>query len=140
MDTQLDTPRQGPLYLRMPGIAQIVATALRTGESYCLHEWVIMPNHVHVLFTPHMEPPPILRRWKGGTARAANLLLARTGKPFWQEESYDRLVRDPKEFEAIRHYIRMNPVRARLARTPEDFPWSSAFSPPPPPSPETPPP
>lgn len=106
-----------------------MATALQTGEGYSLHEWVIMPNHVHVLFTPLVEPSPILRHWKGGTARAANLLLGRTGKPFWQEESYDRLVRDPKEFEAIRNYIQMNPVRAKLARTPEDFPWSSAFSP-----------
>jgi putative transposase len=49
-----------------------------------------------------------------------------TGQPFWQDESYDRLVRDETEFERIARYIEMNPVNAGLAAAPEDFPWSSA--------------
>jgi REP-associated tyrosine transposase len=52
--------------------------------------------------------------------------LALTGKPFWQDESYDRLVRDAAEFERIRHYIEYNPVRAGLVELPEEYPWSSA--------------
>ena len=128
MDGKLDSRRQGPLYLQRPDIAEIVATAIQTGGGYQLHEWVIMPNHVHVLFTPHVAPPQILQRWKGSTARAANLLLCRTGERFWQEESYDRLVRDAREFEAASSYIRMNPVRAGFARAPEEFRWSSAYA------------
>jgi len=49
-----------------------------------------------------------------------------TGQPFWQDESYDRLVRDGEEFRRIARYIEMNPVKAGLAADPEDFPWSSA--------------
>ena len=53
-------------------------------------------------------------------------MLGLTGQPFWQDESYDRLVRDEKEFERIVHYIEWNPVTAGLATTPEGFAWSSA--------------
>ena len=53
-------------------------------------------------------------------------MLGLTGKPFWQDESYDRLVRDRLEFERIRRYIENNPVRAGLVAAPEDYPWSSA--------------
>ena len=60
------------------------------------------------------------------TAREGNRLLGLTGQPFWQDESYDRLVRNGTEFERIWHYIEMNPVQAGLAATPDEFQWSSA--------------
>lgn len=61
------------------------------------------------------------------TARQGNRILGLIGRPFWQDESYDRLVRNEAEFDRIALYIEMNPVRAGLAATPEDFPWSSAW-------------
>ena len=54
-------------------------------------------------------------------------MLGLTGTPFWQDESYDRLVRDDQEFKRIATYIEMNPVRAGLVATPEVFQWSSAW-------------
>jgi hypothetical protein len=63
---------------------------------------------------------------KGITARRANAMLALTGSPFWQEESYDRLVRHMPEFEKIRNYIEENPVRSGLAGEARDYRWSSA--------------
>jgi hypothetical protein len=60
------------------------------------------------------------------TARAGNRILSVTDQPFWQDESFDRLVRNEHEFRRIAQYIEMNPVKAGLARAPEDFPWSSA--------------
>jgi hypothetical protein len=50
-----------------------------------------------------------------------------TGKAFWQEESYDRVVRDEREFGRIAEYIDMNPVAAGLVSEPEDRRWSSAW-------------
>jgi len=52
-----------------------------------LRAWVVMPNHVHVLWQPQVEMPVITRWVNGATARAANLLLGRTGQVFWQDES-----------------------------------------------------
>jgi REP element-mobilizing transposase RayT len=77
-----------------------------------------MPNHVHLLVTPWTDVPMLLRRLKGVTAREANQVLARRG-PFWQHESYDRLVRDEREFCRIENYIVQNPVKAGLAAAPE---------------------
>ena len=118
----------GPLYLRIPDIAAIVARALHAGESdgYSLHAWVIMPNHVHLLITPRTSVSAVLHKLKGVTAREANRARARTG-PFWQHESYDRLVRDEREFRRIENYILQNPVKAGLAASPELYQWSSVW-------------
>ena len=54
-------------------------------------------------------------------------MLALTGCPFWQEESYDHLVRDEREFERIRFYVEHNPVRAGLVMEADQYRWSSAW-------------
>jgi hypothetical protein len=53
-------------------------------------------------------------------------MLALKGNPFWQEESYDHLVRHEREFQAIRRYIEENPVRAGLVGEASEYRWSSA--------------
>jgi len=53
-------------------------------------------------------------------------MLALTGKSFWQEESYDHLVRNEREFHRIKNYIEENPVRAGLVKEAGDYKWSSA--------------
>jgi putative transposase len=76
-----------------------------TPGDYLLHTWVVMPNHVHLLLTPKIEPSIALQRLKGASARNANKLLGLGGQPFWQAESYDHLVRSQEQFERIEHYI-----------------------------------
>jgi putative transposase len=56
-------------------------------------------------------------------------LLGRTGQPFWQDESYDRLVRNGEEFGRIQRYIENNPVATCLVARPEEYLWSSAGRP-----------
>ena len=94
MDRLLDQGRTGPLYLARPEIASIVVDAILTGQNplghYHLHCFVVMPNHVHLLITPLALVPRLLQSLKGATGRRANQMLRFTGKPFWQEESYDR--------------------------------------------------
>jgi putative DNA methylase len=130
MDRLLDRGGTGPLFLRDAQLADMIVGALRFGESdlkhYVLHAYVVMPNHVHVLVTPHVDLPVLTRSLKTITARRANAMLRRTGQPFWNEESYDHLVRSRDEFHRICRYIESNPVHARLARTPAEFRWSSA--------------
>ncbi len=86
-----------------------------------------MMNHVHILIEPHADIPAITRRVKSFSAKQANEILERTGERFWQDESYDRWVRCPKEFGKIVQYIEFNPVAAGLVERPEDWPWSSAY-------------
>lgn len=60
---------------------------------------------------------------KSYTAKLCNAHLQRQGA-FWQEESYDHLVRNRGEFGRILHYILMNPVKAKRVERWEDWPWT----------------
>jgi hypothetical protein len=104
MDRLLDEQRVGPAYLRMPAVAEVVADSIRNGGAcdYLLHAWVVMANHVHVLITPRVDVPTLLRRLKGASARESNHLLGRTGQPFWQRESYDILFATAKSCGGLR--------------------------------------
>src|ERR1035438_9028558 len=121
MDRYLDEARYGPNWLKRDELARIVVDALRyasdTLRYFDLSAYVVMPNHVHVLLLPLVDAGKLLHSVKGFSAREANKLLARSGEPFWQRESYDHWVRNETEFERIRRYIEDNPVRAGLAAT-----------------------
>jgi putative transposase len=129
MDRILDRSRNGPLFLRQPEIAEMVVGALQDGEHrfkrYELHSYVVMPNHVHLLVTPQVLATRWLGPLKGFTSYRANQILGRQGH-FWQDESYDHVVKSGEEFERIRKYIECNPVTAGLVGAVEEFRWSSA--------------
>ncbi|HKD06826.1 MAG TPA: transposase [Bryobacteraceae bacterium] len=127
-DLLLDRSTTGPQWLRNPEIAECVVTNLPDGAAgrYELHAFVVMPNHVHLLLTPWIDLAAITRTLKGKSSRQANILLARTGTPFWQDESFDHWIRHPRQFEKVREYIERNPVRAGLVERPEQWPYSSA--------------
>ena len=80
------------------------------------HAVVIMPNHVHALFSlrPGGELPRMVGAWKGVSARAINALEQETGT-FWQKDYFDRLIRDAEHFWRCAAYVRWNPRRARLS-------------------------
>jgi putative transposase len=127
MDRYLDTTSEGPQWLKETAIAKIVEETLHHRDCE-LHAYVIMPNHVHVLLAPKIPLPKLMQYIKGASAREANKILGVSGKPFWQHESYDHLVRTPEEFTKIQQYIENNPVKAGFATTPESYRWSSAWS------------
>lgn len=130
-DRQLDLGRTGPCWLRDPEIAGYVEGAILRGADlghYDLFAYVVMPNHVHVLLEPCVPLLRITRGIKGVSARDANGALNRVGRPFWQDESFDRWIRNGAGLERTRFYIENNPVKAGLAKRPEDWPWSSASS------------
>jgi len=119
----------GSAVLRDPRAAAVVERALRyyDGTQYDLHAWVVMPNHVHVLFTPRegFALAEIVQAWKSVSARRANRLLSRKGR-LWQEDYLDRYMRDARHHERAVGYIEWNPVEARLCAAPEEWPFGSA--------------
>jgi len=129
-DRGLDGHCPGPVWLQDSRIADLVAHAIVIGEVerhfYELCAWVVMPNHVHLLILPRV-PVAVLMRWlKGSTARAANRVLGRTGKPFWQDESWDHYLRNSDQLNRSIAYIEANPVSAGLVDSAGNWPWSSA--------------
>ncbi len=132
----------GSCILRNPAIADMVQASLLTFDSqrYRLLAWVVMPNHVHVLFQPisGWTVAKIVAAWKKFTARKIrdhqranppgtpiSRLAATT--PVWHREYWDRYIRDETHFQRAIEYIHLNPVKANLVAAPEEWPWSSAY-------------
>jgi REP element-mobilizing transposase RayT len=129
-DRQLDLAAIGPTWLLDAAVAERVAGTIEAAAAergLCtLHAYVVMPNHVHLLLSPNKPLCEVTKWIKGASARHANLLLGRTGQPFWQDESFDHWARNRAEFEKIRYYIEHNPVSAGLVAEPAQWPYSSA--------------
>jgi putative DNA methylase len=131
-DKYLDSGSFGPTWLKSEGVASLVAEAIQNANALRLckiHAYVVMPNHVHILLEPGIELARIAKLIKGNTARPANGILRRTGKFFWQDESFDHWIRTSAELERVRAYIERNPVKAGLVSRPGDWKWSSAYKP-----------
>jgi len=121
----------GKCHLRRPDIAELVVGAMRHFHErrYRLHEWVVMPNHVHAMVWPmpnHLLSD-ILKSWKQFSSRRAKAVLRLAAEPFWQPEAYDHWIRDDDERGRISRYILNNPVTAKLCAHPANWRWSSAW-------------
>ena len=119
----------GECHLRKREIAELVQDSLLyfDGERYKLVSWTIMPNHIHVLLQPQggNELSQIIHSLKSYTANKANKILERQGK-FWQEDYYDRYIRNHEHFQNTVKYIDMNPVKAGLCKDPIEWEFGSA--------------
>ena len=99
------------------------------GIKWQLYAAVVMPDHVHALAQPLYQPTEgtfglaeILHSIKRFSARKVNQGRGVQGS-LWQDERFDRIVRDEEEFLEKWQYIRHNPVKAGLAIIPEEYPW-----------------
>ncbi len=108
------------------------------GARYRLIEWVIMPNHVHVLVEPMggWALGMTVGSWKrfsgrkiSDWVRARQESGARDGplQVGWHREYWDRYMRDEAHLQRTVDYIHLNPVKAGLVKRAEDWRWSSAF-------------
>ena len=122
LEAYLDKGR-GECHLRRPDIAKLVENALSFfhGQRYELRAWVIMPNHVHVLFKVGEVPMScILESWKKYAAHEADKLLQRQGQ-FWAKDYWETYQRDSAHELHSRRYIEANPVKAFLVREPKEL-------------------
>jgi putative transposase len=94
----------------------------RDQQKFLLHEFVVMPDHLHLLITPaeNISLERVMQFIKGGFA------FRHARGPVWQASFANHRVHDLEDYERHREYIRLNPVRARLSGTPESYPYSSA--------------
>jgi len=92
-----------------------------TKQLYDLYAYVVMPNHVHVVWEPKISMSLVLQWLKGVTAKRAKRLLGLDVDAFWQAESYDHWIRSDSELQKIIGYVERNPVKAGLARSIESW-------------------
>ncbi|MGV3663138.1 MAG: REP-associated tyrosine transposase [Prosthecobacter sp.] len=107
----------GACLLRKTESRALVEGSLRhfDDDRHFHHAWVVMPNHVHCLTTlsPAFRLEQVLKSWKSYSAQRLNQRLGRTGS-VWQEDYFDRLIRDAEHFTNCVRYIRNNPRKAGL--------------------------
>jgi putative transposase len=99
----------------------------REEGRYLLHDFVLMPTHVHLIITPiEITLERAMQLIKGGFSHAAG----KTGRPgeIWQVGFTDHRIRDAEDYERHREYIRQNPVLAGRCEGPGGCPYSSAHS------------
>jgi putative transposase len=101
----------------------------RAQGRYRLHEFVVMPDHFHILLT--VDSNSTIERAvqfiKGGFAFRAGKVLGMRA-PIWQKGFSEIRVDDVGSFARQRSYIRQNPVAGNLVVRAEDYPYSSAHS------------
>ena len=97
----------------------------RDQGKYLLHEFVIMPDHIHVLLTP--ATTIALERAAQFIKGGFSYRLRKAEKiEVWQPSFTNHRIRDSEDYERHRSYILLNPVQARLALNAGDYPYSSA--------------
>jgi putative transposase len=112
---------------RMAGLLVDVLLHYRRQEKYLLHEFVVMPDHFHLLITPAESLERAMQLIKRGVSFRAKKELG-FAHEIWQPSYYDRRVRDVEEYCAFREYIRINPVKRGMVLAAEQYRYSSAWS------------
>jgi REP element-mobilizing transposase RayT len=97
------------------------------GRRYDLAFGVVMPDHIHLMFRPRERESGlwwdlaiIMKSIKGASARRINQALRSQGS-VWQNENFDRIVRDEDECQEKWQYMYENPLRTALVRDPEEY-------------------
>ena len=115
---------------QVPANAEILIECMlryRSQGAFLLHEFVIMPDHLHLMLTPasNTSLEKALQLIKGGSSHEIH---HRRGLrlQIWQAGFHEESVRDSSDYQRKTGYIRMNPVRARLVERPEEWPYGSA--------------
>jgi putative transposase len=114
----------------VPQVAEILVQrilACRDKGAYQLHEFVVMPNHFHLLLTPGETTSleKAVQLVKGGSSREIHKHSG-NHMEIWQVGFHDWTIRDGEDYWRKVGYIQMNPVQTHLAERPEDWPFGSA--------------
>jgi putative transposase len=96
-----------------------VMIAYRTQKKYLLHEFVVMPDHFHLILTP--TGITLERAMQLKAASLFSEQKSESQERYWQPSFVDRRVRDSLEYARFKDYIWQNPVKRRLVRTAEDY-------------------
>jgi putative transposase len=99
---------------------------LHRGEAYLLHEFVLMPDHFHLLITPFTALERSVQLVKGGFSFQAKRELGSNAE-IWRRGFADHRTRDFEDYDKHLHYIHLNPLKKHLCETPKEYRYSSAY-------------
>ena len=99
----------------------------RNKGAYCVHRYVVMPDHLHIILTPGMTTTleKAVGLIKGGSSFEIGKLMAMKF-PVWHEGFAEHQIRDQDDYESHVRYVDSNPVKAGLASNPGEYLHCSA--------------
>jgi putative transposase len=121
---------QSRAVFQVPENAEILIETIfhyRDSSAYLLHEFVVMPDHLHLLLTPSTTASleKAIQLIKGGSSHRIHKVRDQRME-IWQVGFYDWTIRDRDDWQSKVEYIHDNPVRAKLVENARDWPYSSA--------------
>jgi putative transposase len=110
-------------------VYRLLLEAWAAADAWRVGRHVLMPNHLHLLCSPARIDYPSLEKWvQFWKSYASRVWPRREEHPVWLRSFWDTQIRSGKHYEQKLEYIRQNPVRAGLCRSPEDWPFQGELS------------
>ena len=112
---------------------------VRESHPFIIEAWVLLPDHLHCIWTLPEGDADFSTRWRlikreVTLAIGANYFRAdvqtehrkqKQQGTIWQHRFWEHLIRDESDFAAHMDYVHVNPVKHGLAKTVNEWPWSS---------------
>jgi putative transposase len=97
----------------------------RDDEKFRLYEFVVMPDHVHLILEPKPSLEQAMQFIKGGYSFRYKKEMGSSAE-IWERSFTNHRIRDWDDYEKHRGYVHQNPLRAGLCQRAEEHPYSSA--------------
>jgi len=108
---------------------------VRRQSSFRIDGWVVLPDHMHCLWTLPEGDREFPARWRAIKTRFSkslpkteprSVVMVRRGeRGIWQRRYWEHTIRDERDYAAHLDYIHFNPVKHGLVESPGDWPFSS---------------
>jgi len=121
---------QSAAVFQVPQVAEVVVSKIleyRNRGNYLLHEFVLMPNHLHLILTPgeSVSLEKAIQLIKGGSSHEIHRVRGSKSQ-IWQSGFHESRVTDWVDFKKKADYVRFNPVAAKLVSQPQEWAYGSA--------------
>jgi putative transposase len=111
--------------VRMGELLIDVLYSYRTQGKFLLHDFVVMPDHLHAIISPSVPIKKAGQFIKGGFSFRAKKELGYLHN-VWQPGFHDHRIRNFDEYCVYKRYVAFNPVKRGLVIAPEEFQYSSS--------------
>jgi putative transposase len=126
--------RQTLLVDHMASLREAIA-ATRQSHPFTIDAFVVLPNHLHAIWTLPPNDADFSTRWRliksrftktlPKNERLSSVRVARNERGIWQRRFWEHLIRDEADYARHIEYCYINPLKHGLVRRVRDWPYSS---------------
>jgi putative transposase len=127
--------RRSDLLVREIETLRASIRAVRLTTPFHTDAWVVLPDHMHCIWTLPEDDTDYSGRWRAIKKRFSKALpnvelkrpefSAREGRGIWQKRFWEHTIRDERDYSAHMDYVHFNPVKHGLVAHPAAWPYST---------------